>query len=192
MKRLLWPGIIFIILGSSVTLHVIMLAVVSGRPDLTLDMRTTAQARRTADGGTRLPRAGDHGWTVQWRVLDAPSADPAPGVPRADDVTDVVTGAIATAAPAALRLTIRDAEGRGVPIRIEATAHHLASPHLARRIDFRPGAAGGFIGVIDAARPGWYRISAHLSVDGRVATETIDLPIGIPAASADRSSAEER
>ncbi|MBX3375204.1 MAG: hypothetical protein KF817_15355 [Phycisphaeraceae bacterium] len=183
MKRLLWPGIIFIILGASVTLHVIMLAVVSGRPDLTLDMRTTAQARRTADGGTRVPRAGDHGWTVQWSVLDAPLAEPAPGAPRVH---------LSAVVPATIRLTVRDAEGRGVPIRIDATAHHLATPHVVRPVDFRPGAADGFIGVIDAARPGWYRISAHLSVDGHLATETIDLPIGIPAAITDGSGTEAR
>lgn len=44
LKRLVWPGVLFVLIGASVTMHVVMLIVINTNPVMIQDLRQTERA----------------------------------------------------------------------------------------------------------------------------------------------------
>lgn len=60
IKRAMWPGVLYALIGASVAVHAIMFIVIHANPGMTQDLRKIETPAQPSIAGESQPKAGNH------------------------------------------------------------------------------------------------------------------------------------
>lgn len=157
MNKLMWPGILFVMIGASVVVHAVMLVVVNTDASFAVDNRYRAKTDPWWQMVNEAKQADATGWNASLTVLST-----------------TIDGL------AELRLSVIDRDGALIEdARAEIRLFHRATAGDVHELTFHRDAGGGYSTLASMDRKGWWKATVLVTKDDQQFADTFDLLAGL-------------